>query len=248
MLRSRSWEISIPLARKTLDMQDLYPCKEDIASFFSSTGRWGNQLLLDSCLDRINCLTWHHSPNGRVIGKSIARSKRSGNYSWLGQPGAIRTISTFSVLTLFRQALIRLVGGYAYAYRPSQFWTRLSTFQDASSRMGETYIANFVFFPRANRSTNGLPQARKILSATVWFRLPLSCGFDPSGTDGPLTHSDDREGSGELVSFPSSGTTDICLWLNRSLRAPLISQVGNRWRVVGHESNPHILHSLAESS
>ena len=32
---------------------------------------------------------------------------------------------------------------------------------------------NFVFFPRANRSTgtNGLPQARKILSATVWFRL-----------------------------------------------------------------------------
>ena len=63
MLRSRSWEISIPLARKTSDMQDLYPCKEDIASFFSSTGRWGNQLLLDSCLDRINCLTWHHSPN-----------------------------------------------------------------------------------------------------------------------------------------------------------------------------------------
>ena len=36
MLRSRSWEISIPLARKTLDMQDLYPCLEDIASFFSS--------------------------------------------------------------------------------------------------------------------------------------------------------------------------------------------------------------------
>ena len=30
MLRSWSWEISIPLARKTLDMQDLYPCREDI--------------------------------------------------------------------------------------------------------------------------------------------------------------------------------------------------------------------------
>ena len=36
MLRSRSWEISIPLARKTLDMQDIYPWMEDIASFFSS--------------------------------------------------------------------------------------------------------------------------------------------------------------------------------------------------------------------
>ena len=36
MLRSRSCGISIPLARKTLDMQDLYPCWEDIASFFSS--------------------------------------------------------------------------------------------------------------------------------------------------------------------------------------------------------------------
>ena len=47
----------------------------------------------------------------------------------------------------------------------------------------------------------------------------LSWGFDPSGTDGPLTHSDDREGSVELVSFPSSRTTDICLWLNRSLQA-----------------------------
>ena len=157
MLRSRSWDISIPLARKTLDMQDLYPWKEDIASFFSSTGRWGNQLLLDSCLDRINCLTWHDSPlawedlleqflpGGRVIGKSNGRSNRSGNSSWLGL--------------------------YAYAYRPFQFWTRLSTFQDVSSRMGETYIANFLFLPRANRSTNGLPQARKILSATVWFRL-----------------------------------------------------------------------------
>ena len=30
MLRSRSWEISIPLARNTLDMQDLYPWIEDI--------------------------------------------------------------------------------------------------------------------------------------------------------------------------------------------------------------------------
>ena len=37
--------------------------------------------------------------------------------------------------------------------------------------MGETYIANFMFFPRVNRSTDGLPQARKILSATVWFRV-----------------------------------------------------------------------------
>ena len=115
---------------------------------------------------------WAVSALVRVIGKSNGRSNRSGNSSWLGQPGAIRTISTFSVLTLIRQALKRLVGGYAYAYnRPIQFWTRLSTFQDVSSRMGETYIANFVFLPRANRSMNGLPQARKILSATVWFRL-----------------------------------------------------------------------------
>ena len=47
--------------------------------------------------------------------------------------------------------------------------TRPSSGQDCP--LSKTYIANFVFFPRANRSTNGLPQARKILSAMVWFRL-----------------------------------------------------------------------------
>ena len=37
--------------------------------------------------------------------------------------------------------------------------------------MGAMYVANFVFVPRANRSTNDLPQARNILFAMVWLRL-----------------------------------------------------------------------------
>ena len=94
---------------------------------------------------------------------------KSGGGGFLATVANISNIGQLSWLNVL--ALNRLVGGYAYAYRPFQFWTRLSTFQDVSSRMGETYIANFVFLPRANRSTNGLPQARKILSATVWFRL-----------------------------------------------------------------------------
>ena len=163
-------------------MQDLYPWKKDIAS--SSPQQEDEEMSYCWTVALTGLIAWHGTTlrwhekiclssfctGGRVIGKSNGRSNRSGNSSWLG-PGAIRTISTFSVLTLIRQALNRLVGGYAYAYRPFQFWTRLSTFQDVSSRMGETYIANFVFLPRENRSTNGLPQARKILSATVWFRL-----------------------------------------------------------------------------
>ena len=185
---------------------------------------------------------WAVSALVRVFGKSNGRSNRSGNSSWLGQPGAIRTISTFSVLTLIRQALNRLVGGYAYAYRPFQFWTRLSTFQDVSSRMSETYIANFVFLPRANRSTNGLPQVRKNCLLRSGLGSNLSWGFDPSWTDGPLTLSDAREDSRELESFPSSRTTDIILWLivhcERFGAPPLISQVGDRWRVVGRGSNP----------
>ena len=64
MLRSRSWEISIPLARKTLDMQDLYPCIEDIASFFSSNRKTRKS---DNCwtvaLTGLICLTWQHSLN-----------------------------------------------------------------------------------------------------------------------------------------------------------------------------------------
>ena len=64
MLRSRSWEISIPLARKTLDMQDLYPCMEDIASFFSSNRKMRKSAnCWTVALTGLICLTWHHSPN-----------------------------------------------------------------------------------------------------------------------------------------------------------------------------------------
>ena len=152
-----------PLARKTLDMQDLYPCIEDIASFFSSNRKMRKSAnCWTVALTGLICLTWHHSPNtfhlrfvnprwgsslryseplgnrfrkssllvesfdnlqgwrlrfqrcrwkwceqvclssfctgGRIIGKSIGRSNRSGNHSWFGQTGAIRTISTCSDL------------------------------------------------------------------------------------------------------------------------------------------------------
>ena len=64
MLRSRSWEISIPLARKTLDMQDLYPWMEDIASFFSSNRKMRKSAnYWTVALTGLICLTWHHSPN-----------------------------------------------------------------------------------------------------------------------------------------------------------------------------------------
>ena len=114
MLWSRSWEISIPLARKTLDMQDIYPWIEDIASFFSSNRKMRKSAnCWTVALTGLICLTWHHCPEsldnlqawrlrfhgcgwkwcekvclssfctgGRVIGKSIARSNRSGNHSW----------------------------------------------------------------------------------------------------------------------------------------------------------------------
>ena len=87
---------------------------------------------------------------------------------WPIKISVICTVSGRSLRFLFWPCLDRPLSGlsegthtrtgYAYAYRPSQFLIRLSTFQDVSSRMGETYIANFVFFPRANRSTNGLPR------------------------------------------------------------------------------------------
>ena len=47
-----------PLARKTIDLQDLYPCMEDIASFFSS-----NRNMMKVALAGLICLAWHHSPN-----------------------------------------------------------------------------------------------------------------------------------------------------------------------------------------
>ena len=60
----RSCEISIPLARKTLDMQDPYPCKEDIASFFSSNRKMRKSAnCWTVALTGLICFTWHHSPN-----------------------------------------------------------------------------------------------------------------------------------------------------------------------------------------
>ena len=106
------------------------------------------------------------------------------------------------------------------------------------------YVANFVFIPRANRSTNGLPQARKILSAMIWFRLhsvlriwPLRDRWSANTFRCPGRW----RGISVIPLFSVHRHMSVAKLLIRSNL--VISQVGNRWRVVGHECNLCILQS-----
>ncbi len=64
-----------------------------------------------------------------AMGKSIDRPIMSGKHSRFDHSEAMRIRVGQSEQILFRQALIRDVGGYAYACRPFQEWIKLSTFQ-----------------------------------------------------------------------------------------------------------------------
>ena len=165
-------------------------------------------------------LRWHEKiclssfcTGGRVIGKSNGRSNRSGDSSWLWPTWSYPDDLTFSVPTLIRQALNRLVGGYAMRTG------RSSSGQDCP--LSKTSPPEWVrrILPISCSSLGRTdprmvcPRHEKSCLLRSGLGSNLSWGFDPSWTDGPLTLSDVREDSRELQSFPSSRTTDITLWL-----------------------------------
>ena len=79
------------------------------------------------------------SPASALVGRLVEINLQSmcRDHSQFVQHENIRMIYiyTFSVLTSFRQVLIRISGAYVYVYWPSQFST-MSTFHDISFGLG----------------------------------------------------------------------------------------------------------------
>ena len=130
-----------------------------------------------------------------------------------GQPGAIRTISTFSVLTLIRQALNRLVGGYAMRTGRSSSGQDCPLSKTSPPEWVRRILPISCSYLGRTDPQMVCPRHEKSCLLRSGLGSNLSWEFDPSWTDGPLTLSDVREDSRELESFPSSQTTDITLWL-----------------------------------
>ena len=142
---------------------------------------------------------------GRVIGKSNGRSNRSGNSSWLGQPGAIRTISTLSVLTLIRQALNRLVGGMHMRTGRSSSGQDCPLSKTSPPEWVRRILPISCSYLGRTDPQMVCPRHEKSCLLRSGLGSNLSWGFDPSWTDGPLTLSDAREDSRELSHSPLLG-------------------------------------------
>ena len=118
-----------------------------------------------------------------------------------------------SVLTLFRQALLRLAGGMLKRTGHSSFGQVRPLFTNLLEYRGDVNCQIHVLWQRGYIWPAPGTNIRLIWS--VWATF---CLEDISLPDRSINTFNFREGDEELKSFPSSRPTNLCtcMWLNRS--------------------------------